>query len=248
MPLPLTIGTGRVLLGSPPTYAQRISALFGSSMIGYWRQAEPSGTVAIDSSGNNRNGTYTGVTLGAAGIGDGSTAASFDGTTSFNNVYSAPLAGAFNGAAGTVAGWCKASGAGIWTDGLVHRVAHFRVDANNNASIYKTTTNNTLTYDYIAGGTTKTVSSTAGGGNTSWFFLALTWSVAANAMMAYYNGAQVGTTQTGLGTWAGSLLSTATVLGSQNTGPAQVWSGSLAHAILLNRAATAAEVAQAYIV
>jgi hypothetical protein len=59
---------------------------------------EPAGAISIDQSNNGRNGAYTGVTLGATGIGDGRTSATFDGATSYNNIYSAALNTAWNGA------------------------------------------------------------------------------------------------------------------------------------------------------
>lgn len=55
---------------------------------GCWRFGEPSGTVALDSSGNGNNGTYLGgVTLGQPGVIAGNTAALFDG---FNDTVRIP--------------------------------------------------------------------------------------------------------------------------------------------------------------
>lgn len=55
---------------APATVSQAILAL---SPLGYWKLDEPSGTTATDSSGNGRNGTYTGsgYTLQGAAGGDG---------------------------------------------------------------------------------------------------------------------------------------------------------------------------------
>lgn len=68
--------------GSFRTYREEVLA---DAPVGYWRLGEASGTVAKDSSGNGRDGTYVGgVTLGAAGaVGDGNTAARFDGITGY---------------------------------------------------------------------------------------------------------------------------------------------------------------------
>ena len=62
-----------------------------SSLIGFWLQNEAAGGVSFDHSGYGRDGAYTGVTLGQPGIGDGSTAAGYDGINDFNNIYSADL-------------------------------------------------------------------------------------------------------------------------------------------------------------
>ena len=59
------------------------TAVLADSPLMYWEMAEPSGTTMTDSSGNSHNGTFSAVTLGATGIGDGATAASFNGTSSF---------------------------------------------------------------------------------------------------------------------------------------------------------------------
>jgi len=47
-------------------YGDYVSQVFVDSPIGYWQLDEVSGTIAVDSSGNGRHGTYVGgVTLGA---------------------------------------------------------------------------------------------------------------------------------------------------------------------------------------
>lgn len=59
------------------------AAVLADSPLFYARLGEASGTTLLDSSGNARNGTYTGVTLGAAGaISDGDTAATLAGASS----------------------------------------------------------------------------------------------------------------------------------------------------------------------
>ncbi|MCC7415577.1 MAG: hypothetical protein IT176_00435, partial [Acidobacteria bacterium] len=63
-----------------PGYANQVRA---DGPLGYWRLDEGAGALAVDASGHDRLGTYAGgVTRGVAGIiGDGNTAASFDGST-----------------------------------------------------------------------------------------------------------------------------------------------------------------------
>lgn len=76
----------------PRTYSREVLA---DAPAGYWRLGEASGTVARDSSGNGRDGTYSGgVTLGQAGaVSDGNTAALFDGVNGLVTVpHSAALA------------------------------------------------------------------------------------------------------------------------------------------------------------
>lgn len=228
--------------GGSQTYAEKVLALFGSSIVSYLPLWELSGSVANDISGNGRNGAYTAVTLGQPGIGDGRTAASFNGSTSYANWYSAGLAAAFNAAALTVMVWFKVSGAAIWTDGATHKIIHLSADGNNDLALAKNSTNNNLRSFFIGAGTTDIVDYTGVGGALGWNHYAMTVSNAADQLKAYVNGAQVGSTQTGIGTWSGALSNTLTTIGALNTTPQEQWSGSLAHAVLLNRAATSAEM------
>jgi hypothetical protein len=222
-------------------YTNKIRSL---GPIAYWPMAESSGSVALDGSGNGRNGAYTGVTLGAAGIGDGRTAASFDGATSYNNVYSASLAAAFNGQEGTIMLWAKVSAAGVWTDTIARRLIYLAVDANNRVSLVKSNTNNEVDYLYVAGGVTKTGGVTSFS-PTTYFHVAMTWSKAADQVKFYVGGAQSGATATGLGVFAGSLAAVTTLVGAISQAPANVWGGALAHGAIFARALSAPEILSA---
>lgn len=242
-PIPVYVVSGS-LSPAVQTYTEKALAIQTAHLLAYWRLNETSGTVANNAQGvAARNGTYSNVTLGAAGVGDGNTAATFNGTTSNVNVYSASLASAFNGAEGTVAAWCKVSGAGVWTDGVLRRIATFLVNGSNYAVMFKHTANNTIRCDYSAGGTVETVSSTAVGGSLVFFSVAMTWSKAAEQMKVYINGAQVGTTQTALGVFAGTIPSTGARIGAAENAASNFWSGSLAHVALWDTPLSAAEVA-----
>lgn len=231
------LGARRILVRRPATYTQRVRAL---SPIAYWPLADPSGTVATDASGNGRNGTYSGVTLGVPGIGDGRTAASFNGTSSFCNVYSTSLRDAFGTAEGSIAVWFKVSGSGVWTDGAVRRIVSFQVDAGNRAYMEKPSGSNVLTLNYNAGSTNKTITKTSFSA-TGWTHICMTWSKSADRFAAYINGV-IEPTQTGLGTWAGTLLSTNCNIGANATTPTSLWSGNLAHVAVFNRPLTANEI------
>lgn len=62
------------------------NAVQASGPTAYWRMDEPSGTTMTDSSGNGYNGVYSNVTLGVAGPMPGTTAAQFNGTSSYAQV------------------------------------------------------------------------------------------------------------------------------------------------------------------
>lgn len=221
-------------------YTTKVAA---SGPIAYWPMAEASGTTALDASGNGRTGAYTAVTLGRTGIGDGRTAAGFDGTTSFNNIFSASLAAAFSGQEGTLAAWCQVSASGVWTDGAVRQVAEIRADANNFADIIKNSTNNQAMLRFRAAGTAIMSVNLNSMTTTGWFHVALTWSRAADEFKGYLSGTQSGATQNGLSLFAGSPANTSTLVGALSTAPTQVWSGNLAHVAVWARPLSATEIA-----
>lgn len=230
--------------GNP--YLDKIGAIAPANLIGWWRMNEGAGaTVSLDSSREANHGAYTAVTLAQIGIGDGLTAASFDGATSKNNIYSAALnTDLGNGQEGTLALWAKVNATTDWTDGAEHDMAMFRVDGNNRFYFIKSTTNGNINCTYIAGGTVSRVDPPSQAGVAGWIHLAMTWSKSGDAFKAYLNGVQTGSTQTGLGTFAGALSSTQTLLGAATTTPTLVWSGFLAHAMLWTTPLTAAQVLQ----
>ena len=232
---------GSLLLLNSRRYYRRVLA---TRPIAYWPQWEGAGAVAYDLSGNARNGAYTGVDLGQVGIGDGRVCPWYDGANDYNNVYSAGLAGAFNGAEGSVMVWARVNAAAVWTDGAIRRALHLQADGTNRIYLARSSTNNQFDLVYIAGGTTKQVNM-AGLSTVGWMCLALTWNLAAGVngeMKAYAQGAQVGTTQTALGTWAGALAATLCCIGATSTTPTNVWQGWVAHACIWDRALAPAEV------
>ena len=223
------------------SYLQKIIAMFGTSLIGYWPGSEEAGTVAVDYSGNGYNGVYTGVTLGQEGIGDGLPCPLYDGVGDYT-ALPAGFRSALNVSEGTIGLWAKVSGAGVWTDATTRNLFFLSTDATNRILLRRSTTNNQLSHAYVAGGTTESVTFTTS--TIDWFHTAITWSVSADEVKVYFNGIQQGATQTTLGTWAGAV-------GVANIGGeivARIWDGYLAHCISLNRAATPAEVATAAVI
>lgn len=208
------------------SYLETVLAL---NPIVYWPMNETSGTVADNAEGTAaRDGSYTGVTLNSiASPITADNAPLWDGINDHLNIYSTSLNTAFNGQEFTIGIWCK-SVAGAWADAANHRALFMRVDGNNFLSISINTSGN-MEYSYRAGGSAKAITSAAMSGSTDWFHAAISASLAGDTFKAYENGAQVGTTQTGLGTWAGSLASTLCVIGANNTSALNPWSGYLSH-------------------
>jgi len=239
-------GAGRLIKIIPSLfdtfYYRKIKSLFGSSIIGYWPLWELAGAVAADISGSGRNGAYTGVDLGYPGIGDGRKSPYFDGTHDYVNVYSAGLAGAFNGDEGTILVWGKVYDAGVWTDGSYRNLCMFYVDASNYVTIRKNNTN-TLGWRYDAGGSLKTLTLTVT--PLTQMCIGLTWSKSNDRMRGFFSGRQIGTDQASLGAWAGALSATTTGIGGYYFPVQYPWYGYLAHGVLLNREATPAEMTKA---
>src|SRR5512133_1593966 len=93
------------LMGGSTPYWQRIMTVFGSSVVAACPMNEASETAALDKSGHSYNGVYTGVDLANTPGPYGTGSAPLFGAGDVVNAYSAGLAGAFNGAEGTLITW-----------------------------------------------------------------------------------------------------------------------------------------------
>lgn len=218
---------------------EQILNLFGSSIIAYWPLNDTIGTVAKDSSINNRHGLYVGTpALANVAAPRNINTLTFDASNDKVNIYSAALAAAFNGAEGSLMLWIKI-GAAEWADSTQRNMFYLSADASNRVELYKSTNANQIAMSYRAGGVAKalTVNNIS---HTDWWSYQVTWSKSNDRLFFYINGTQINTPITGLGTFAGALASTATNIGSITT--AQLFKGSIAHVVLLNREATPAEV------
>lgn len=238
MKLSQKILTGAAHARSNLRYQNRIKALFGSSLIGYWPLNDTSGLVAVDASGNGRDGSYTGPTLGQTGIGDGGLSPSFDGVNDYGTIYSNSLRDAFSVDEGTIFGWAKMVDATPWTDGG----NRFFTQLGNSGltrpfSIGKHSSNYGLQFR----GAGKSLSY-PGYYFLNWCFYALTWSVSNNRVRCYVKGILVAS-DTGI--VAGGVVLNQGYVGAATAG-AWFHKGNAAHVGILNREATADEVYGAY--
>lgn len=230
MPYPVAAVRGKIF-GSPLTYSGKVLSY---SPIAYWKLNETSGTAAVCSVDSNQNGTYARdvSTMGTStGIGDGNTAPTFDGSQDFVNIYTTTFRDAFSGAAGTAMIWAKVFNVGVWTDAdNTRRFFELRVDGNNRVEHYKDG-NNSIKWVYEAGNTTETLSK-GSMTTTGWFHTAVTWTKAGERVKYYLDGASAGNDDVNLGTWAGTLSTTETCIGSNDTAPNFLWHGYLAHPVV----------------
>ena len=220
------------------SYSSKVLGIETANLIAYWPMNEAAGGVADNLEGTAaRDDAYTGVTLGQPGIGDGNTCPLFDGANDFCNIYSASLNAAFSGAEGTAALWIKVSGAGVWTDGVARVALRMKADAGNAITIQRTAANNAFRYTYRS-----EIGDLAAITETGWFHTAVTWSASADEVKYYWDGAQVSTTETGIGVWAGALSATEVNIGAFDSGGVSPWSGYLAHAAIWTTPLTPAQI------
>jgi len=132
----------------------------------------------------------------------------------------------FLGDEGTIIVPAQVANAGVWTDATARSMVHIGVDANNYIDIGRTVANNTIGFDYVAGGTAET-QATAALANLDFATYGMTWSKSGDAVKYYIGGVASGATDTGLGTWLGNLSNTGTVIGTQSTLLIDVWSGPI---------------------
>jgi hypothetical protein len=244
---PTSLNFGEVVIGSASdqsAYLEKSLAIRPASLMAYWTLGDPSGATAQDSSPQNNDAEYKNVMLGQDGIGDGLTAAQFNGSDGWVWLWSPGLAADFDGQEGTFSLWARVSESGIWTDGAEHNLVSFHADNENFMSIRKPINNNVLQARYLAGGVNiNAVNSSMT--TTDWFHIAMTWSKTTDEMRFYVNGVQSDSTQTGLGTWLGQIIEGADPfkenrLGLHNNA---FWSGLMAHAAVWNTPLTPSEIA-----
>lgn len=185
-----------------------------------------SGTTILAYVNSARNGALTGWDLqNTAGPVSGTLAPYSDGTNDYGNVLTSGggvgLADIFNGNLGSVFMWGKSGWNGISSYLLVLHVN------NNNRLIALHNASNVLQFRHTGGGTSKTETHDPGA-PSGWFSWGASWDTSgAGEMKTYYNGAQIGGTQTGLGVFSGTL--TLALIGALSTTPTNVWDGHLAY-------------------
>ncbi len=183
-------------------------------------------------------------TIGSTAGGHLSNAYTFDGTNDFVNIYSSDLNSVFYQNEGTVVAWAKVNASSVWTDSTSGQIFYLRADDNNRIQILESSSNSLLQFNYLGGGTNSQVISAFS--STSWFQVVATWNKSADQFKVYVNGAQVGTTQTGLGTWTGNLATTTSLIGAASTAGAAPWKGMINDVRLYTRALSAEEIAAQY--
>lgn len=215
-----------------------------ANIVGFWPLWETSGTVAESIAGPAGDGANNGATVAGAFF-RGVPIYSFDGVNDRVNIYSAALAANFNPLAGTLVALVQPTLPAL-TDGAIRMAAFLGVDGSNAINIWRIATNNIVQVRHRAGAVSKTVSVPYSVSEPR--FIGMTWEYfvdpPSSEMKAYADGVQVGTTQTGLGVWAGALATTLCNIGATNsTSGSEPWLGNDGLVGLWNKALTPAQMA-----
>ena len=193
---------------------------------------------------NPLDGAAVGTIPGAVGNGRIRFMKSYDPVTpSHTNIYSTELNDILNTATGTILLAARVANVGVWTDGAARYALRLQVDASNEIFFAKDAANNQMTIGYEAGGAPKSRAIT-GLSTTGIFVVALTWDTGADEVKVYLDGIQQGATLTGLGTWAGNLSTTKSVIGAFTTTPTFVWHGGIGYVPIYTHALTQPEIAR----
>lgn len=201
------------------TYADRIVA---ESPIGLWPLTETSGVVA-DELVNGYDGTLDTVTFGDPGIRLGEFSVFFDTGAGSCDIGVSGVLNAFDGTKGTAIMWIRNSGV-IWNSGFRHTFFRLYTNASNQIEFFKSATDYTLGFSYIAGGTGATLTATTSeifGTDTpdEWFSVAIRWARTGTnnttlVMHLYVNGRFVRSESFTNPAWSGAL--TAATIGAQD--------------------------------
>jgi hypothetical protein len=218
--------------------AQRILSTAPSNLLAYWPLSEASGTTITDESGNGRTGTYSGVTLGQPGVGDGRSCPYFDGANDSGNVYSAGLASAWSWTAFSVALWVRLNSEDVWTDGSTRK--WFSVFTSGNPDflmLRRTFLDNKVNVWLRMNGNDYSADVGVGaqlGGD--WFHVGFSSAVGGNAYR-YINGVEA-THTTGVAAPNGAAMTSMSI-----SEPAETHHGRLAHVAIWNVQLSAAQMA-----
>tara|TARA_R100000808_G_C2104277_1_gene120414 strand:- start:163 stop:924 length:762 start_codon:yes stop_codon:yes gene_type:complete len=118
----------------------------------------------------------------------------------------------------------------IWVklDSISANATPFKASVNSNNQVGFTYLNSSskLRYVYKAGGTTKKVDHSVSIENDgNWHHIAITWDTSRDELKAYLDGSQVGSTQSSLGSWSGTISDV--VIGKNSVANNAYWKGHL---------------------
>ena len=123
-----------------------------------------------------------------------------------------------------------------WGDFANNCIINLAADANNFIQIRKDSANDTITFQYVAGGVEEILDHTPIT-TLEWFAVGMTWDLSEDEVKYYIDGALI-QTDTVLGEWIGDLADTSTTIGASTTGPLRSWNGGIGITGIYNVALT----------
>lgn len=239
----LLLVCGLSLLGITPsasiaqcTYQNKVLGIETANLIAYWPMTEVAGIVAVDVTGNGRDGVYNGPTLSAAtGPGGLGALPLFDGVNDYVELYSSSLSGAWNDDEFTVVAWFKAYNSTVWSSGSYKFVHNFRVSGTDAAMaiVTRDASANTLGF-YYPSGTPKIFTFSS----IDWTFTAITRSASANLQKSY-----IGTTEIDSQSAAAVSLTLAKAQAGKYTSASNLyWHGYIGHIAVWTKALNATQI------
>lgn len=223
-------------------FADTLVNTYGASEV--WKLTDiTSGTTIPAYVNSARNGVLQGWTLQNSAspvVEDAGFAPFSDGTNDYGNLLTSSFQSLFNGDEGSLIAFVKFNGVS-WSDGATRRL--FQLTAGANEIVMN---KNTAGGVVISRTATSLKTVTQSNPNTSnWCMVASTWSVSNNRFRGYFNGSQVGTTQTGLSAWSGGSP-TRVLIGASATNPFAVWHGWHAWYVWFTSEKSAADITAIY--
>lgn len=171
-----------------------------------------------------QNGIYTGISLGADGIGDGSTSGTWDGVNDYGDLFSTAFRDVFDGDTGGIAFWYY-PGSGVWTDGVDRYFFRFYGGAGDEFSVTKHVTANQIRYRALRNSTFVSYAYTVPVDDRSdWLHISMMWNT--TQVFCYCNRILVETLDLAQ-SWGGTLDVNYTLLGAVSKVPASVTNGRM---------------------
>lgn len=138
----------------------------------------------------------------------------YDGATTYTKFGSAGFNSIYTPAKNSKSILIRVDNSDVWTDTVERTIWNLESDANNKERLYKTGTGE-LVYEYIAGGTTNTVTSPVQT-STDWLMVHTIADKGGNdEIELFINAVSQGTSST-LGTWVGNLDPNKTLIGAES--------------------------------
>ena len=217
---------------------------------GYWPMDETSGSTVYDRAGNGRNGTITGGVTPSVGGPSGLRALAFDGTANaYVTIADNAVWSSHAGASGlwSYEVWLYRSSTGARKSFLSKGVAG---GGNDYEILFEVTATDTFDHPVLttAGANVMSVLATGSSSLNTWQHVAATYDRAAQLLIVYVDGNEVGRDTTASGT--SSDTAGALYFGTRNDGPlgsaTYAWNGRMSNVAVYGTALSAARIKSHY--